>query len=66
MIRQGRVSTLYLFETFNDHAYFEARERAGGRCIDGARHGRYGTAVKLEIARQQGIAIGFGGADMRG
>jgi len=24
-----------LIESFNDHAYFEARERVRGRCIDG-------------------------------
>jgi len=46
-----------LIESFNDHAYFEARERVRGRCIDGARPARYWTAVKLEIARRQGIAI---------
>jgi hypothetical protein len=54
-----------LIECFNDHAYFEARERVRGRCIDGARPARYWTAVKLEIARRQGIAIGLIGADMR-
>jgi len=54
-----------LIESFNDHAYFEARERVRGRCIDGARAARYWTAVKLEIARRQGIAIGLAGADAR-
>ncbi|HUI20301.1 MAG TPA: hypothetical protein VLZ74_04585 [Methylocella sp.] len=53
-----------LIEAFNDRAYFEARERVQARCIDGARQARYWTAVKLEIARRQGIAIGLAGADM--
>jgi hypothetical protein len=53
-------------ESFNEHAYFEARERVRGRCIDGTRPARYWNAVKLEIARRQGIAIGLAGADMRG
>jgi hypothetical protein len=53
-------------ECFNESAYFEARERVRGRCIDGGRPARYWTAVKLEIARRQGIAIGLAGADMRG
>jgi hypothetical protein len=55
-----------LMERFSERAYFEARERVCGRCIDGARPPRHWTAVKLEIARQQGIAIGLAGADMRG
>jgi hypothetical protein len=55
-----------LIESFHEHAYFEARERARGRCIDGGRPGRYWGAVKLEIARRQGIAIGLAGADLRG
>jgi hypothetical protein len=55
-----------LMECFNEYAYFEARERVRGRCIDGGRPARYWTAVKLEIARRQGIAIGLAGADMRG
>lgn len=55
-----------LIENFNDRAYFEARDRIQGRCLDGTRHARYWTAVKLEIARRQGIAIGLIGADMRG
>jgi hypothetical protein len=55
-----------LIESFSDRAYFEARERVRGRCLDGARQTRYWTAVKLEIARRQGIAIGLIGADMRG
>ena len=55
-----------LIGSFNEHAYFEARDRVRGRCIDGVREARYWTAVKLEIARQQGIAIGLAGADMRG
>jgi hypothetical protein len=55
-----------LIDTFNEQAYFEARERVRGRCIDGVHQARYWTAVKLEIARQQGVAIGRAGADMRG
>jgi hypothetical protein len=55
-----------LIESFNDHAYYEARERVRGRCIDGGRPARHWTAVKLEIARRQGIAIGLAGADLRG
>jgi hypothetical protein len=55
-----------LIDTLNEQAYFEARERVRGRCIEGVRQARYWTAVKLEIARQQGIAIGLAGADMRG
>jgi hypothetical protein len=54
-----------LIENFHDHAYSEARERVKGRCIDGTRPARYWVSVKLEIARQQGIAIGLAGADMR-
>jgi hypothetical protein len=52
-------------ESFNDSAYFEARERIRGRCIDGVRPARHWTAVKLEIAKRQGVAIGLAGADMR-
>jgi hypothetical protein len=55
-----------LIESFHEHAYFEARERIRGRCIDGGRPARYWGAVKLEIARRQGIAIGLAGADLRG
>lgn len=55
-----------LIDRFNDLAYFEARERIRGRCIDGSRPPRYWVAVKIEIARRQGIAIGIAGADMRG
>ena len=55
-----------LIDTFNDQAYFEARARICSRCIDGPHQARHWTAVKLEIARQQGIAIGLAGADMRG
>jgi hypothetical protein len=54
-----------LIESFHEHAYFEARERVRGRCIDGGNPTRHWTAVKLEIARCQGIAIGLAGADMR-
>ena len=55
-----------LIESFHDRAYFEARERVRGRCIDGGHPARHWTAVKLEIARWQGIAIGLAGADLRG
>ncbi len=55
-----------LIDSFNDQAYCEARARVCGRCIDGTRTARYWTAVKLEIARQQGIAVGLAGADIRG
>jgi hypothetical protein len=55
-----------LIETFNEYAYFEARERVRSRCLDGIQPPPYWIAVKLEIARQQGIAIGLAGADLRG
>jgi|GEM_PF-1131518 len=54
-----------LIESFQELAYFEARERVRGRCIDGGRPARHWTAVKLEIARRQGISIGLAGADLR-
>ena len=54
-----------LIQNFHELAYFEARDRVRGRCIDGARPTRYWAAVKLEIARQQGISIGLAGADLR-
>jgi hypothetical protein len=50
---------------FRDRAYFEARDRVKGRCVDGVGSARYWTKVKLEIASRQGIAIGLKGADMR-
>ena len=52
-------------DSFNEHAFYEARERFRGRCLDGGRPARYWTAVKIEIARRQGIAIGLIGADIR-
>jgi hypothetical protein len=55
-----------LMDTFNEHAYAEARDRIRGSCIDDDRPVRYWTAVKREIARQQGIVIGLAGADLRG
>jgi hypothetical protein len=55
-----------LMDTFNEHAYFEARERVRGTCIDGDRPARHWTEVKREIARHQGIVIGLAGADLRG
>ncbi len=54
-----------LIASFRDQAYYEARDRARGRCIDGVGSARYWTRVKLEIARRQGIPIGLTGADMR-
>jgi hypothetical protein len=54
-----------LIASFRDQAYYEARDRARGRCIDGAGSARYWTRVKQEIARRQRIAIGLTGADMR-
>ena len=54
-----------LIDSFNEHAYYEARERVRGRCLDGGRPARYWTAVKIEIARRQGMAIGLIGADIR-
>ena len=54
-----------LMDTFNEHAYAEARDRIRGSCIDDDRPIRYWTAVKREIARQQGIVIGLAGADLR-
>ncbi|HEX3497668.1 MAG TPA: hypothetical protein VHT02_10950, partial [Methylocella sp.] len=50
------ADALRLIDSFNESAYFEARERVRGRCIDGARPARHWTAVKLEIARRQEIA----------
>ncbi len=38
-----------LIESFNDHAYFEARERVRGRCIDGVRPARYGAPSTLKL-----------------
>ncbi len=55
-----------LIETYEEFAYSEARERVRGSCIDGNRPIRYWTAVKREIARQQGVAVGLAGADSRG
>ncbi len=54
-----------LIARFHDQAYYEARDRARGRCIDGAVSARHWTKVKLEIARRQRIAIGLTGADLR-
>jgi len=54
-----------LIEQFKERAYFEARERVFGRCIDGGHPASYWTAVKLEIARRQNIPIGLDGADSR-
>lgn len=54
-----------LIARFDDQAYFEARERVKGRCIDGAGSSRHWTRVKLEIARLQGFSVGRSGADLR-
>ncbi len=54
-----------LIHRFRDQAYFEARQRVKGRCLDGARSSRHWTSVKIEIARRQGIMIGQSGADFR-
>ena len=54
-----------LIARFHDRAYFEARDRVKGRCVDGDGSARYWMKVKLEIARRQGIAIGLKGADLR-
>ncbi len=53
-----------LIASFKDQAYFEARDRVKGRCVDGAGSRQYWTKVKLEIAKRQGIAIGLAGADV--
>lgn len=52
-----------LIARFAERAYFEARDRVAGRCVDGTRSRRYWTRVKLEIAKRQGIAIGLAAAD---
>lgn len=53
-----------LIARFCDQAYFEARDRAKGRCIEAGGSARYWTRVKLEIAKRQRIAIGLAAADM--
>lgn len=52
-----------LIARFADRAYFEARDRVAGRCIDGTRSRRYWTRVKLEIAERQELTVGLAGAD---
>lgn len=52
-----------LIARFAERAYFEARDRVAGRCIDGTKSRRYWTRVKLEIAARQGLTIGLAGAD---
>jgi hypothetical protein len=54
-----------LIARYDDQAYFEARQRVKGRCIDGAQSSRHWTRVKLEVARLQGFAVGLAGADHR-
>ena len=53
-----------LIASFKDQAYFEARDRVRGRCVDGAGSRKYWTKVKLEVAKRQGVVIGLAGADM--
>jgi len=53
-----------LIAKFHDQAYYEAKDRVRGRCIDGTQSTRYWTGVKLEIAKRQGIDVGLSGADM--
>ncbi|WP_156898147.1 hypothetical protein [Methylocapsa acidiphila] len=56
-----------LIATFNDRAYFEARDRVCSRCLDGEdRSTRHWTNVKLEIAKRQGLTVGLAGADLWG
>jgi hypothetical protein len=55
-----------LIDTFHEWAYFEARDRVRGRCVNRAHPARYRTAIKPEVARQQRIAIDLAGASMRG
>lgn len=43
-----------LIERFGDQAYYEAQDRAKGRCINGDRPFRHWVRVKREIARRQG------------
>lgn len=52
-----------LIARFADRAYFEARDRVAGRCVDGTRSRTYWSRVKLEIAKRQAITIGLAGAD---
>ncbi len=52
-----------LIARFAERAYFEARDRVAGRCIDGTKSRRYWTRVKLEIAARQGRTIGLAGTD---
>ncbi|WOJ88474.1 hypothetical protein RZS28_11625 [Methylocapsa polymorpha] len=54
----------WLIARFNDQAYYEARDRVKGRCVDGARSSRHWTNVKHEIAKRQGRVIGLAGADL--
>jgi hypothetical protein len=65
--RQGNVAADadQLIASFRDQAYFEARDRAKGRCLDGVGSARHWAKVKLEIARRQSIAIGLARADLR-
>lgn len=54
-----------LISRFSDRAYYEARDRVRGRCMDGTNSARHWTNVKREIARRQGRVIGLVGADLR-
>jgi len=53
-----------LIAQFNGQAYFEARDRVKGRCVEGGVSSRHWIRVKLEIAKRQKITIGLAGADL--
>ena len=52
-----------LVSVFGQPAYFEARQRSLLKTLDGEQSTQHWTKVKLEIARQQSIAIGLKGSD---
>ncbi|WP_395665006.1 hypothetical protein [Methylocella sp.] len=60
-----RLEAERLIGLYEDRAYYEARDRAVGRCLDGARPPRFWTRVKREVARMQDIDVGVSGADLR-
>ncbi len=62
---EARSEAERMIQRYRGRAYAEARDRARGRCIDGARPRAYWTRVKLEIARRQNIVVGLAGADLR-
>ena len=61
-----RLEAERLIGLYERRAYYEARDRAAGRCLDGARPPRFWTRVKCEVARLQDVEIGVSGADRRG